>query len=90
MARRAYQSSRYQAAKRRLIEEPTMCWHCGFRLATTIDHGTPVVLGGDDSPENLLPSCARCNFSRGGRLSGALRRARRQERRTLLRPWPDL
>jgi len=37
-----------------------VCVHCGAP-ATDVDHLVPIAVGGDDSLENLRPSCARCN-----------------------------
>ncbi|NBR07971.1 MAG: HNH endonuclease [Planctomycetes bacterium] len=35
--------------------------------ATTVDHIIPRRLGGTDEPDNLVASCTRCNYSKGGR-----------------------
>ena len=48
------------------------CWWCG-NPATTVDHVVARVLGGEHSIENLVPSCARCNYSRGASLGNRLR-----------------
>ena len=42
-----------------------LCWYCGL-LAEQVDHVNPVVLGGKDSIENLVPVCAWCNKSKRG------------------------
>jgi 5-methylcytosine-specific restriction endonuclease McrA len=42
-------------------------WGCG-RVATTADHLIPLAQGGGNAVENLIPSCATCNASRGSRL----------------------
>jgi 5-methylcytosine-specific restriction endonuclease McrA len=49
-----------------------VCWWCGA-LATTVDHVVPVVLGGATALHNLVPSCAKCNYSRGASLGNRLR-----------------
>jgi 5-methylcytosine-specific restriction endonuclease McrA len=51
------------------------CWWCG-RPATTVDHVLAVVLGGATELANLVPSCARCNYSRGATLGNRLRGGR--------------
>jgi 5-methylcytosine-specific restriction endonuclease McrA len=50
-----------------------LCWYCGVRVAldprakdganrlATVDHQTPLTRGGDDSPENRVTACFRCN-----------------------------
>src|SRR2546430_149501 len=49
------------------------CWRCGG-YATTVDHVTPVCLGGGHELGNLRPACRRCNYgtraSIGNRLRG--------------------
>jgi 5-methylcytosine-specific restriction endonuclease McrA len=49
------------------------CWWCG-RPADTVDHVRPLILGGTSELDNLVPSCRRCNFSRGAALGNRLRR----------------
>lgn len=88
MAARAYQTARYRAFKRHLAESFVLCFWCAQARAVTPDHNPPVILGGGD--DDLVPSCMKCQLSRGGKLGGALKRARRQERRTLTRPWPEM
>ncbi len=48
------------------------CWYCG-RPASTIDHVLPRVLGGTHTLSNLVPACARCNYSRGATVGNRLR-----------------
>ena len=46
------------------------CQYCGKVFCTrelTIDHVTPRVQGGDNSWENLVCACLRCNTRKGGR-----------------------
>jgi len=43
------------------------CYYCGIPTATTVDHLTPVEQGGNDSFNNLVSSCAHCNYSKGNR-----------------------
>jgi 5-methylcytosine-specific restriction endonuclease McrA len=50
------------------------CWWYG-RPATTVDHVLAVVLGGTNELANLVPACARCNYSRGASLGNRLRGA---------------
>jgi 5-methylcytosine-specific restriction endonuclease McrA len=59
-----------------------VCWWCGA-LATTVDHyPVPAALGGPHTVANLIPACARCNYSRGAsfgnRLRGPLTQAQRR------------
>lgn len=44
------------------------CVYCGD-VATSVDHVIPRVAGGDDSMDNLVSACTRCN-SRKGSLNG--------------------
>lgn len=49
-----------------LTRDGHTCQYCG-QPATTVDHVVPRRLGGDDSLDNLLAACKRCNYSKGGR-----------------------
>jgi 5-methylcytosine-specific restriction endonuclease McrA len=51
-----------------------LCFYCGCKLLPygsnepdlfTIDHVAPMRNGGDDNLDNLVPSCSRCNRSKG-------------------------
>jgi 5-methylcytosine-specific restriction endonuclease McrA len=44
------------------------CQYCGIRTGpVTIDHVTPRVRGGEDTWENLVCACVRCNNKKGNR-----------------------
>jgi 5-methylcytosine-specific restriction endonuclease McrA len=47
-----------------LATQGRTCWMCG-RRATSSDHVQARSYGGDDSDDNLRPSCADCNARRG-------------------------
>jgi hypothetical protein len=50
------------------------CQYCGGRapeVRLTIDHVTPVTLGGQDVPENLVAACADCNAGKAATPPGA-------------------
>lgn len=66
------------------------CWWCG-RPAGTVDHVVPVVLGGKHELANLVPACARCNYSRGAALGNRLKPRGPVWRRKAARaqPWPS-
>lgn len=65
-----------------------VCVHCHGRrgIATTVDHLTPRSKGGTDDPQNLAPSCVRCNSERGNRGDSA----RALPRATLSPRWGRL
>jgi len=56
----------YRRARARIQREQPPCHWCG-KPATTPDHLRPVSKGGKSTPENLVPACTACNFSRGAR-----------------------
>lgn len=61
--------------KKVLDRDAHTCVYCGDQ-ATSVDHVIPRVAGGDDSLDNLVSSCTRCN-SRKGSMSGAIFLGRR-------------
>lgn len=46
-----------------------VCWYCGAQTNPFtdfhVDHFVPVVDGGVNDPQNLVPSCQRCNSEKG-------------------------
>lgn len=44
------------------------CQYCGSGKSLTIDHVLPKSRGGEDSWENLVTACIRCNNKKGNRL----------------------
>jgi len=62
----------YNATYRRLrlqvLATGEPCAWCGGR-ADTADHLIPLAYGGQNELDNLVPSCSRCNYRRGGRLA---------------------
>jgi 5-methylcytosine-specific restriction endonuclease McrA len=64
------------------------CYYCG-RHATTIDHLIPRAMGGPHTIDNLVPACARCNYSRGAVFGNRLRARPRVRPRavTASRQW---
>lgn len=54
----------YRPAKRQRVIAKTHghCYYCGLSDARTFDHLTPVARGGDNSADNLMPACSRCNL----------------------------
>lgn len=59
------------AIKRQLREQWGFeCAYCGFKehnKELTLDHVVPVYQGGTDAYNNLVPSCRKCNLSKGNR-----------------------
>jgi 5-methylcytosine-specific restriction endonuclease McrA len=41
------------------------CAYCGSKLMIEIDHRTPLMRGGSNLIENILPACRRCNRRKG-------------------------
>ena len=47
------------------------CFYCGEPLTKetmTRDHFIPKSLGGDDTPENIVPSCGECNHRKANHI----------------------
>ena len=55
--------------QRILRRDGFICQYCG-QEANTVDHVIPRRLNGNDSDDNLVASCRRCNLSKGGRFFG--------------------
>ena len=52
--------------QRILRRDAFICQYCG-QEANTVDHVIPRRLNGNDSDDNLVASCRKCNLSKGGR-----------------------
>jgi len=57
--------------KRQLKEKWNhQCAYCNYQEKNrelTVDHITPLCKGGDDSYENQVPCCRKCNLSKGNK-----------------------
>ena len=45
--------------------DPEKCYYCDEGLYEHLEHCTPLSRGGTHTKENLVPSCAHCNLSKG-------------------------
>ena len=55
-----------EISKRNIIKrDNNTCQYCGSKLQLTIDHIIPKSRGGEDTWENLVAACIRCNNSKG-------------------------
>lgn len=46
------------------------CWYCNCLLTeetSSLDHVIPLSRGGSDRPQNVVPSCKRCNSAKGNK-----------------------
>jgi hypothetical protein len=53
------------------------CHYCGIDLSdgdATVDHKTPTVRGGKDTPENKVSACRSCNSAKGPMTEDEFRR----------------
>jgi 5-methylcytosine-specific restriction endonuclease McrA len=62
-----YKDPEYQRNRRSILAGDPDCHWCGEAKATQADHLIELDSGGDHSLDNLVPSCAKCNASRGAR-----------------------
>lgn len=74
-------SKQYRENRLRVLAGNPMCYHCHKRKATTADHLIEKDRGGTDSLDNLVPSCAKCNYARGARYGNAKRAAEGSRKR---------
>lgn len=62
-------TSQWKRQRKRVLDrDGHTCVYCGD-VATSVDHVIPRVNGGDDTMDNLVASCTRCN-SRKGSMNG--------------------
>lgn len=73
-------SKQYRENRLKVLAGNPLCTLCNKRPATQADHIVPKAYGGGDNLDNLRPSCAKCNTSRGAR-QGNQDRARMQKAR---------
>ena len=55
----------FQHNRTKLLADNPPCHWCGINIATEADHVTPTIDGGNNTLENLVPSCKPCNARRG-------------------------
>jgi 5-methylcytosine-specific restriction endonuclease McrA len=62
---------RYKARRLQVLNAGGwVCYYCGGE-ANQVDHVIPIASGGDPmSLDNLVPSCKRCNLSKGKKSQG--------------------
>lgn len=65
MASPAYNSKKYQEARRRLLEGNPLCHWCQRNPATTADHLIEVDRGGERDLDSMVAACRSCNSKRG-------------------------
>ena len=46
-----------------LDRDDNRCQYCG-QIANQVDHVIPVAKGGQDTEDNLVAACARCNYAK--------------------------
>lgn len=68
-ARRAWGGRNVQRIRARILaRDRCTCQHCGTTLPPAqlhVDHITPRMMGGADTPDNLQTLCATCNLRKG-------------------------
>jgi 5-methylcytosine-specific restriction endonuclease McrA len=73
-----------------ILSQP--CAYCG-EPSVHLDHVVPIAKGGRHSPENILPACAWCNFSKNARMVEdwiAMLRTRSEEKcQRIVRMWEE-
>ena len=67
-------SRKFSSALKQAVWDKTdgYCYYCGKKLKPwqtfSIDHVIPVIQGGTDDLENLVPSCKQCNARKGAKV----------------------
>lgn len=70
-------SAQYRKLRAKILKGQPPCHWCGVRIATEADHLHPASLGGQSTPDNLVPSCRPCNIRRGRILQTRIRNLER-------------
>lgn len=81
MKKRGY-SNEYQKIRKKILALKPICFYCKLVPADTLDHNPP--LDTFPSPDlwvgKLIPSCAKCNYSKGAKYGNAKRKLRKRSR----------
>lgn len=81
-------TQQYRTNRAAILDGNPQChWGCG-RLATQADHLIEHDAGGDDTTDNLVPSCRQCNSSRGATYVNNKTAQRQQNRNAALNGPP--
>jgi len=51
-----------------MARDKSRCVYCGSEDNLVIDHLIPLLLGGDNEPDNLVAACRKCNSGKAGKL----------------------
>lgn len=62
----------YARNRRTVLAGNPACAICGRPGADTVDHVTPVAMGGDNELANLRPAHGWCNRSKGARVANEI------------------
>lgn len=49
------------------LRDGGVCWYCGSRRQLTLDHVIPRAKGGQDTLNNIITCCQKCNGQKGDR-----------------------
>lgn len=65
------------------------CAYCGSNVQIEIDHRIPLIRGGSNTIENILPACRSCNRRKNRRTEDEFRELLQRERRQGLELGPE-
>lgn len=77
--RKKYREELYAAIMQ--TEAVVLCFVCDEPVSeadATLEHITPIALGGEDHPDNFAISHSACNMRRGAQMNRSLQHARRK------------
>lgn len=67
MSRHSARSHEYKQNRLIVLQRDPLCTYCRVRPSTTADHIIPTSRGGNDSLDNLVGACSRCNGKKSNR-----------------------
>ena len=81
--RRAAGGKSFSAAEwlRLLAHHGKACAYCGSKVLIEIDHRIPLIRGGSNTIENILPACRNCNRRKNQKTEEEFRELLQRERR---------
>lgn len=67
MSQHSSRGAKWEALRKAVLERDAYICHYDQAMATTVDHLIPKSQGGEDTMDNLVACCVRCNARKGAK-----------------------